>query len=75
MSRFREQDPRKAAEAVFSSAKKSEPAKESTQAPIIPGAKEQVTLRLDKDVVEYFQSEGSGWQGRMNDALRRAAGL
>jgi uncharacterized protein (DUF4415 family) len=75
VSRHRAQDPRKAAEAVFSPARNSEPAVAEKRAPFIPGAKEQVTLRLDKDVVEYFQSEGSGWQDRMNDALRRAAGL
>jgi uncharacterized protein (DUF4415 family) len=40
----------------------------------IPGVKEQVTLRLDQDVLEYFQSSGPGWQDRINDALRKAAG-
>lgn len=38
-------------------------------------AKQQVTLRLDPDVVERFRAEGPGWQGRMNEALRKAAGL
>ena len=31
----------------------------------------QVTLRLDKDVVERFRSTGAGWQGRINEALRK----
>jgi len=34
--------------------------------------KKQVTLRLDKDVVERFRATGAGWQRRMNDALRKA---
>jgi uncharacterized protein (DUF4415 family) len=40
----------------------------------IPSVKEQVTLRIDQDVLEYFQSSGPGWQDRINDALRKAAG-
>ena len=40
----------------------------------IPGVKEQVTLRLDQDVLEHFQASGPGWQDRINDALRKAAG-
>lgn len=40
----------------------------------IPGVKEQVTLRIDQDVLEHFQAGGPGWQDRMNDALRKAAG-
>lgn len=40
----------------------------------IPGVKEQVTLRIDQDVLEYFRSAGAGWQDRINDALRKAAG-
>ena len=39
-----------------------------------PGVREQVTLRIDQDVLEYFQSGGPGWQDRINDALRKAAG-
>ena len=34
--------------------------------------KQQVTLRLDRDVVERFRATGEGWQGRINEALRRA---
>lgn len=40
----------------------------------IPGVKEQVTLRLDQDVLEFFRSGGTGWQDRINEALRKAAG-
>lgn len=34
--------------------------------------KEQVSLRLDKDVIAKFKAAGPGWQSRMNEALRRA---
>lgn len=34
--------------------------------------KQQVTLRLDRDVVERFRATGEGWQRRINEALRRA---
>ncbi|HEX2366948.1 MAG TPA: BrnA antitoxin family protein [Bradyrhizobium sp.] len=41
---------------------------------VVPGAKEQVTLRIDQDVLEHFREGGPGWQDRINDALRKAAG-
>jgi uncharacterized protein (DUF4415 family) len=34
--------------------------------------KQQVTLRLDRDVIERFRATGEGWQSRINDALRKA---
>jgi uncharacterized protein (DUF4415 family) len=34
--------------------------------------KQQVTLRLDRDVVNRFRSTGPGWQSRINDALKKA---
>lgn len=34
--------------------------------------KQQVTLRLDRDVLERFRSTGGGWQSRINEALRKA---
>ncbi|HWI88305.1 MAG TPA: BrnA antitoxin family protein [Sphingomicrobium sp.] len=41
-----------------------------------PGSsKDLVSLRLDKEVIEHFRASGPGWQTRMNDALRKAAGL
>jgi uncharacterized protein (DUF4415 family) len=39
-----------------------------------PGAKETVTLRVDRDVLDFFQQDGQGWQDRINAALRKAAG-
>ncbi len=37
--------------------------------------KQQVTMRLDSDVVAHFRDGGPGWQSRLNAALRGAAGL
>ncbi len=34
------------------------------------GIKEQVAIRIDRDVLAAFRSGGAGWQTRMNDALR-----
>ena len=42
--------------------------------PAIPGVKEMVSLRIDRDVLDHFQADGPGWQDRINDALRKAAG-
>lgn len=41
----------------------------------VPGVRETVSLRLDRDVLEHFQEDGPGWQERINAALRKAAGL
>ena len=32
--------------------------------------KQQVTLRIDSDVLEFFKSEGEGYQTRINQLLR-----
>jgi hypothetical protein len=40
----------------------------------VPGAKALVSLRIDRDVLDYFQEAGPGWQKRINEALRKAAG-
>jgi len=34
----------------------------------------QATLRLDRDVLDFFQADGPGWQERINAALRKVAG-
>jgi uncharacterized protein (DUF4415 family) len=36
-----------------------------------PTAKEQITLRLDPDVLGYFRSQGKGYQTAINAALRQ----
>jgi uncharacterized protein (DUF4415 family) len=68
-------DPRGAAEAAFKAAT-TKPVEEPvvTKAPSLPGAKELVSLRIDRDVLDYFQEDGPGWQDRINAALRKAAG-
>jgi uncharacterized protein (DUF4415 family) len=41
-----------------------------------PGStKRLVSLRLDKAVLDAFRAGGPGWQSRINQALRKAAGL
>jgi uncharacterized protein (DUF4415 family) len=40
----------------------------------MPNAKEMISLRIDRDVLDFFQDAGPGWQDRINDALRKAAG-
>ena len=37
--------------------------------------KQVVTIRLNRDLLEYFRGTGPGWQTRINDTLRRAAKL
>ena len=37
---------------------------------VMPKRKKQISLRIDNDVVDYFQSFGRGYQTRMNAVLR-----
>jgi len=62
------------AEAVFKPAPPKADFVPQRTAPV-PQGKEMVTLRLDRDVLAHFQDEGPGWQERINEALRRVAGL
>jgi len=64
-------NPLDAAEALFNPTKKAAPAP-ALEKRALPGVKEQVSLRLDSDVIAYFQADGPGWQERINDALRGA---
>ena len=66
-------DARTAAEAAFKAAT-TKPAELPPKPPSLPSAKEVVSLRIDRDVLEYFQEGGPGWQERMIAALRKAAG-
>ena len=43
--------------------------------PKLKNPKQQVTLRLDKSVLEKFKASGAGWQTRINDTLRKALNL
>ncbi len=71
----RSSDPREVAEAAFKAAtrKPSRPA-ERPKTVTLPPARELVSLRIDRDVLEHFHADGPGWQERMNAALRAAAG-
>ena len=71
----REPDARAAAEKAFK-AVTTKPAEgpSRTAAATPPGAKETVTLRIDRDVLDFFQERGPSWQDRINAALCKAAG-
>jgi uncharacterized protein (DUF4415 family) len=43
--------------------------------PLLPENKQQITLRIDADVLEWFKDTGKGYQTRINDALRRFVGI
>ena len=63
-------DARSEAEAAF----KKVTAKVAAAPPkqnVVPGVKEQVTLRLDQDVLNSFKEDGPGWQGRINEELKK----
>jgi uncharacterized protein (DUF4415 family) len=64
-------DPREAAEAAFKAAT-TKPADVAPKKPAVPHAKELVSLRIDRDILDHFQEGGPGWQERINDALRKA---
>ena len=34
--------------------------------------KEMISLRLDRDVLDRWRATGPGWQGRVNEVLRKA---
>jgi uncharacterized protein (DUF4415 family) len=70
----RPNDTRENAEAAFKQAttKAPEPMPKTRS---LPGVKEMVSLRIDRDVLDFFQEDGPGWQDRINAALRKAAGL
>jgi uncharacterized protein (DUF4415 family) len=69
----RGRDPRDIAEAAFKSAT-IKPPEPLPKKPSLPNVKELVSLRIDRDVLEHFQEQGPGWQDRINEALRKAAG-
>jgi uncharacterized protein (DUF4415 family) len=68
-------DARAAAERAFKAVTAPQKPPELTARPAAPpGAKEMVSLRIDREVLDYFQADGPGWQDRINAALRKAAG-
>lgn len=64
---FREVFPDLAASIDRELAKRGRPKAEQTKQP--------VTIRLDPDIVDHYKATGKGWQSRMNDDLRKMAGL
>jgi uncharacterized protein (DUF4415 family) len=66
-------DARSEAEAAFKKVT-TKPAEAPVKKNVVPGVKEQVMLRIDQDVLEHFRASGPGWQDRINEALRKAAG-
>jgi uncharacterized protein (DUF4415 family) len=36
--------------------------------------KAQITLRLDRDILEHFRATGDGWRSKINAALREIVG-
>jgi uncharacterized protein (DUF4415 family) len=67
-------DSRTEAEKAFKAATTKPIEEPAAKAPSLPGAKEMVSLRIDRDVLDFFQEGGPGWQDRINAALRKAAG-
>ncbi|MBI3758567.1 MAG: BrnA antitoxin family protein [Deltaproteobacteria bacterium] len=61
---------RDVAEAAFKTAT-TKPAELPPKKPAIPGAKEMVSLRIDRDILDRFQEGEPDWQDRINDALRK----
>lgn len=43
--------------------------------PPVAHPRKQVSLRLDPAIIDKFKAGGKGWQSRINEALRKAAGL
>lgn len=67
---------RDAAETAFKAATtKPVPLAGAPKAAPLPAAKELVSIRIDRDVLERFQEDGPGWQDRINAALRASVGL
>ena len=57
------------AEAAFKAAT-TKPVERPPKSPSLPGVKELVSLRIDRDILDHFQEAGPGWQDRINAALR-----
>jgi uncharacterized protein (DUF4415 family) len=53
----------------------AELARRSLRGPQKAPTKKLISLRLDREVIERFRALGPGWQARINEVLRKAAGL
>lgn len=43
--------------------------------PKLERPKVSTTIRLSPEVIEHFKAGGPGWQSRIDEALRKAAGV
>lgn len=43
--------------------------------PKLDNPKVSTTIRLSPEVIEYFKAGGPGWQSRIDEALRKVAGV
>jgi len=73
MARRPTSDSRSEAEKAFKAATTKPVEQPAAKPRSMPGAREMVSLRIDRDVLEFFQEGGPGWQDRINAALRKAA--
>jgi uncharacterized protein (DUF4415 family) len=67
-------DARQTAERAFRAAT-TKPVEVAPKPVALPKARELVSVRLDREVLEHFQAQGPNWQERINEALRKVAGL
>ena len=38
--------------------------------PVYPNHKKAISIRLDQDIIDYFKSDGRGYQSKINNVLR-----
>ena len=38
--------------------------------PVYPNQKKAISIRLDQDIIDYFKSDGRGYQSKINNVLR-----
>lgn len=50
----------------------AESIKRSRGRPPVEKPLQQISIRLDPDVIAKFKATGRGWQGRINEVLKRA---
>lgn len=50
----------------------AESIKRSRGRPPVEKPLQQISIRLDPDVIAKFKATGKGWQGRINEALKKA---
>jgi len=63
-----DEDDRPATDAELAAALKAEAARRGR--PAGSGTREQIAIRIDREVLATFRAAGPGWQTRMNEALK-----